>query len=463
VSTPKTLTPLALILGAMVVPSAQAFDLFGISTATSPSALVAVSQPAAPLAETLETGGRRFARDLLREVAREKGNENLILSPFSVASAFGMTARGAAGETGAEIHRTLGIPAGDSGHEELGSLTRALEASGPGTGEEGDERVVVAVANRLFPSTRTRLAPDYLEGVRSAYGAEPEPLAYGEDLAPEFRTRYASEFPDRLVESWEDYINTWVYKKTRTRIDGLIPPGSLTPSTSLVLTNAVYFRGCFESPFDAKLTRDGDFYVGGSPQARRMMTGTMVVPYSRAAGRGPAGMASGDAFASGPAYDLVELPYKGGEYGLVILAPRTEDGVHELLEKLSPEEVEARLAGARARKVRVTVPAFRIETSHSLKGTMQTLGVKTAWTGQADFSRMTTGSSTYVSDAFHKAFVEVGEECTEAAAATAVVMRTRSISMGPPRFRADRPFLYLIRHRATGTWLFVGRVMDPQG
>jgi serpin B len=238
-------------------------------------------------------------------------------------------------------------------------------------------------------------------------------------------------------------INTWVEERTRDRIRDLIPAGTLTPETLLVLTNAIYFKGNWAEEFDPDSTRDAEF---------RGLAGTATVPMMTR--KGDYG------YLENEEAQVIELPYEGGDLSMVVMLPRVEGpaGLEALERALTPANVDAWIGGLRKREIAVSIPRFEMTWGTTeLKGALKALGIRRAFDVSADFSGMSDAGPLFVGHVLHKAFVEVNEEGTEAAAATAVVMLKAAM---PTVFRADRPFVFMIRDRSTGSILFLGRVTD---
>ena len=293
----------------------------------------------------------------------------------------------------------------------------------------------LAVANRLFGDERYAFREPYLAATREHFGAELERMA--------FRTAFE---PARLA------MNEWVAEQTHDRIRDLLPPRSITDETRLVLVNAVYFHGRWAREFDREATRDRPFFAEGREE--------VAVPTMHA---------RGGRYGEDDEVQILELPYQGDELAMTIVLPRDRDGLPALEERLDAELVarwSSRL-GDRG-NLEIQLPRFRIETeSMSLREVLVALGMGVAFSDGADFTAMTEPGEVplKIDDVFHRVFVEVNEEGTEAAAATAVVM-VEIASAGPrrepPRFIADHPFLFFLRDVRTGAILFTGRVVDPR-
>jgi serpin B len=365
-------------------------------------------------------GNNRFAFDLYRELGAG-GSGNLFFSPTSISVALAMTLAGARGDTEQAMTAALRLPEGSGVHPAFGSLMAAFN-------DRGGDAYQLHVANRLWVHTGTRLLPQYLELTRRHYGAEPASVDYV-----------------RKTEEARLAINTWVAERTADRIRDLVPPGALDRMTRLVLTNAVYFKGTWLKQFEKAATQNATFHVSVGEQVEvPLMVQSCHCRYGEQ-----------------PGLQIIELPYKGGELSMVVLLPKEIDGLKELESRLSPGILEPWLSSLTQREVMVYLPRFRMESEFQLEQSLAKLGMGSAFSPDADFSGLDGTRELYLSAAIHKAFVEVNEEGTEAAAATAVVVRAASAAAPPPLFRADRPFVFMIRHQPTGSILFLGRVVRP--
>lgn len=374
-------------------------------------------------ATSLTGGQRQFGLAFLHQLEAEHPGKNLIFSPFSLGQAFAMTRAGARGETARQMDLVLRLPDGEGAHAGFQALNQALG---------GQVGVELKVVNRLFGQTGYQFLPDFLGVCANRYLAPLE--------AQDFRAD---------PEASRRRINGWVLDQTQKKIVDLLPPRSLDTDTRLVLTNAVYFKGSWATRFDEAATSKEPFFARGTEEAG--------VPTMHARLEAP--------YAETKNLQVLELPYQGGELSMVLLLPRERTGLSELERTLAPDLVEARLreAAANVEKVQVALPRFELRLQLDLKKTMKALGMEAAFDSkQADFRGMEPSGELYIGGAYHQAYVKVNEEGTEAAAATAVVMTRKSMPPPVPVFRADHPFLFVIRHRATGAWLFMGRVTDPR-
>ncbi len=238
-------------------------------------------------------------------------------------------------------------------------------------------------------------------------------------------------------------INDWVSDQTEERIKDLVPPGAINDLTRMVLTNAIYFNAAWLRPFKQEATSNGPFrLLSGSEATVPMMKQIQEFRYGESTD-----------------YQAVELPYDGNKLSMVILLPRA--GSFEAFEKaLSAEVVSGIIGKLEVRQVTLTMPRLEFESSFGLKKALTALGMGVAFTESADFSGMTGKRDLLIQDVLHKAFVSVDEAGTEAAAATAVIVGTTSVPL-PAEFKADRPFIFLIRDIPTASTIFVGRVLNP--
>lgn len=376
----------------------------------------------------LAAGNRAFAADLYAVLAGASG-DNLAFSPLSIRIALAMTYAGAEGTTAVQMADALRFGIfGDRLHAAYNALDQALEARNAEfpPGPDGVERSVeLAVVNALWGQQGFSFEDDFLRTLAAQYGAGMHLVDYVE-----------------ATEAARAAINEWVASETSERIPELIGPGVLSQLTRLVLTNAVYLDATWASPFDPDRTRPGDFtLLDGSVVSADLMRATLSVPY-----------------AEGENWQAVELPYVGDELAMLVIVP--DAGAFPAVEASIAERLEA--SDVAPQQVALALPRFEFRSQSGLVGPLRELGMVDAFdTTLADFSGMTGERDLFISDILHEAFIAVDEQGTEAAAATAVVMDLRSAPADPIVLEIDRPFLFALRDRATGTVLFLGRVLDP--
>jgi serpin B len=401
--------------------------MFGLAllAGLAPRAHAADVPPATPLVAAIARAGNAFAFDLY---ARLRGTEkgNLFCSPQSIATALAMTSLGARGETAAEMAHTLHLSMPQA---ELPAAYAAFLVTLRATKDQPWE---LSVANRLWGQRGADFLAPFLESVRTGFDA-----ALG-------RVDFAAH-PDTARQE----INRWAEGETRDKIRNLLAPGTVTPLTRLVLTNAIYFRADWEEQFEPKATSDQPFTVsGGASRTAPLMFRKVKAGYGELT----------DARAK-----LLELPYRGDALSMVVLLPDAVDGLGALEAQLTAERLDGWIAAARRRDVLVHLPRFSVESRFGLADTLAAMGMPSAFDGRrADFSGMNGARDLSVSAVVHAARVEVDERGTEAAAATGVVVGlTSALPQEPPVFRADHPFVFAIRDRRSGAILFLGRLVDP--
>jgi serine protease inhibitor len=459
----KTMLTRVLVLAGMVTLA----NVHGETTGKAEDLLV-TKAGAAPERHAVAANAD-FALDLYGQLAKEKEGKNLFFSPYSMSSALAMTAEGARGQTADEMGKVLRFPEaakrlGDDAQLlpwNTGLIHTGMAALNDRFQSKPDTSYEISVANALYGEQTYPFSPDYVATIGKFYGT-------GAVVPVDFRN---------LAEAARLQINAWAEEKTRGRIKDLIPQGGVNALTRLVLLNAIYFKGDWATEFDVKATREQDFHVGaGRKQAVAMMhkDGLKGGRYGafNADGslfktpRGFAGGAAPDTLYPGPGgFQIAELPYKGQELSMVLVVPQDLDGLAAVEKRLTAANVATWLDGLEAREMDVAMPKFRLETDYTMKPTLEALGMSQAFDlTKANFDGMVANrlEPLFISFVIHKAFVEVTEQGTEAAAATAVAVKG-GLPPFTPTVRADRPFVFAIRDVQTGTILFLGRFADPTG
>jgi serine protease inhibitor len=374
--------------------------------------------------QSLVDGNTQFALDLYQQLKSTPGN--LFFSPYSISTCLAMTYAGARGETEKQMSRVLHFDQEQSQtHAGFGELQRQV-------GEAGKQKgVELNVANSLWAQKRYPFLPAFLDVAKNDYQANIN------------QADFVAESEAVRIE-----INQWVEKKTKDRIRNILPRGSLDHLTRLVLLNAIYFKGIWAKPYDKSQTSIQPFHVSAARQTNvRLMHHFDEVRY-----------------AENDDFQAVELPYQGEELSMVVLLPRQIDGSGKLENQLTPALLTRALKDMRRQRVEIFLPRFKLESSIGLNDVLSKMGMPDAFSPESDFSGMDGIKFLYISGIFHKAWGEVNEEGTEAAAATAVAVAGRAISKPPPPppvFRADRPFIFLIREVRSGSILFLGRLSEP--
>ncbi len=384
-----------------------------------------------PDPQSLAQANNQFALDLYGQVKNAPGN--IFLSPYSLSTALAMTYAGARENTARQMAHTLHFGMeGNKLHAAFAALQDRMAAI------QKTGQVQLAVANSLWPEESRVFLQPYLDLAKTYYGVAITPLDYRN--APEAA---------RLT------INAWVEDRTRNRIKDIIT--SLKPDTRMVLVNAIYFKGNWLSQFSKEATQDQPFHLAADKTVSApLMTFKQKVPEF--------------GYWEDETLQALELPYVGNDLSMVILLPRNKDGLTDQEGTLTAANLTKWTGHLKKQKVTVYLPRFRLTWGTTdLKDGLAALGMVDAFDPEkADFSGMDGNKPGHgqdwlcISRVLHKAFVEVNEEGTEAAAATAVVMiRLTGMPAPSPTFRADHPFLFLIRERQTGSILFMGRLADP--
>jgi serpin B len=382
-------------------------------------------------ASALTTGNTSFAFDLYRTLAADGSNadRNLFYSPLSISTALAMTYAGARGQTASEMASALRFGlAPERLHPAFGWLDQELTKRGQGSLGKDGQPFRLAVSNSLWADKKAQFDNAFLDTLGQYYGAGINLLDF--QMAPD---------PSRVR------INDWVSDKTEGRIQNLIPEGGVSSLTRLVLVNAVYFNAAWQQKFNKGATQSKPFTRQDGNQATvPMMTQDAVFGY-----------------VSTNTYQALELPYDGGELAMMIILPGA--GRFGSFESTLDASVVSTLSKSlTSQYVRLTLPKFKIEGGFSLSAAMKSLGMRTAFSDAADFSGISPGESLRIQDVFHKGFVDVDENGTEAAAATAVVVGVTSVPAPPTiEFNANRPFVFAIVDKKTGAVVFLGRVVSP--
>ena len=383
-------------------------------------------------------GNNDFALELYAQLRDQQGN--LFLSPYSISTALAMTYAGARGRTEAEMAMALHFPMTmtarpgakrSSGlvhnqeqfHTAFGSIVKDLNARGQSGAYE------LTVANALWGQQGYGFLTEFLDLIKANYDGNLNEVDF-------------VSFPNAARRK----INAWVEERTNGKIKDLIPGGVLGPLTRLVLTNAIYFKGNWASQFKPRNTKDSPFTLADGKKINApLMNQTAEYKYMQTAD-----------------FQALELPYVDQELSMIIFLPRKFDALPQFEKTLTTKNLSRWMHKLHKRKVIVSVPKFKMTKQFGLAGVLGEMGMTDAFSGKADFSGINGKTDLFISAVIHKAYVDVNEEGTEAAAATAVVVGITSVPPQPPVFRADHPFLFLIRDNRSGSILFIGRMMNPK-
>ena len=369
----------------------------------------------------------KFAIQLYRKLAAEDGN--LIYSPYSIYQAFLMVYAGADAETKTEIAQALDIEMDiDKDVHNLMNALNKLLTTPPAYLDENAQPLQFNVANALWVQQDIEISQDFLDSLSANYNAGLKMVDFSNP------------------EDARQAINLWVAAQTNDKIKDLIPQGVLNELTRLVITNAVYFKGAWQNPFNPDRTTSEPFFLlDGSEQAVEMMRNSYT----------GAGLVS-------ERFQAVKLPYQGGNYAMAVIMPTGDFGEFEQsLDEDGLKQILSEFDGIFG-QVNLGMPKFKTESSFNLGEQMKALGIQQAFDSQAaDFTSISDKMDLYITDVLHKAYIAVNEEGTEAAAATAIAVGTTSMPADSWDITFDHPFIYVIYETTTNAIVFMGRVVAP--
>lgn len=374
------------------------------------------------LAQTsaVEEANNKFAIDLFHKIA-ENETGNIFFSPVSITSAMGMTCVGAKDETQTQIEKVFHFPHDSKNfHSELGDIQKrynSLSAKG----------VEISMVNKLWAEKTYKINKPYIKQVKKNYSSSIELVDFIQQ-----------------PESARSKINSYISDQTKNRINELLPVGSINSLARLVLTNAIYFKGDWQTQFVSKKTKEADFFISSEKKEPCQMMSTN---------------GNFKLFEEND-YQALELPYKGDNLSMLIILPTEGIDIKAFQKNLQYSTLKDIVAGLSKQEVWVLLPRFKSTTGYQLKPILTDMGMPIPFSNEANFTKISSKNDLKIFDVYHKAFVEVNEKGTEAAAATAVVIGVKSV-MRSFKFEANRPFIYVIRDTKTGIVLFMGRLSNP--
>ncbi len=407
--------------GQFVKPSL--LGLLGCLLLSGPMSGTAQLQP-------LVASNTAFALNLYGQLATNQGN--LFFSPYSISTCLAMTYAGARGGTAAQMAQVMGF---GTNQPHFASLFAELQAQLEAT--QQTNVLELNTANALWTQQGFPFLPAFLETATNQYQASVN----------------QADFSTGANAATQD-INNWVAQQTRNKIQNILPSGSITSRTRLVLANAIYFLGAWTQAFAVSNTLTQPFYLSSNSQVEVPLMDQPNPIYE-----GSGGMAFH--YMRGSNFQAIELPYASNQASMVILLPAQVEGWRQLEQQLSPAFLAGVLAQMSPQFLEVILPRFALESSFDLTATLGEMGMPEAFApGAADFSGIDGAEDLYISDVVHKAWVAVNEAGTEAAAATVTIV---GILAMPPAlvFRADHPFIFFIRDNQSGSLRFLGRVANP--
>ncbi len=393
-----------------------------LSSTYNPPTKPLTPEKALTYAKTNSTGNNQLSADLLNFYINSPAqkDKNIFFSPFSISSALSMTGEGAKKTTREEMLKTLHLSTSDS-LRQYGFLGMNQLLNNPKAAYK------LNTSNSLWISNKEKLHPDFLRCAREYYGATAETINFDD------------------AENACKTINLFVENKTEKRIRNILTPSLINPLTRLILVNTIYFKADWKNAFKVANTEEKAFTTSAGKEVKaKIMQQTNHFNYSETAD-----------------LQAIEMPYAGDEMSMIVILPKNGKTVPSM----DAGKLSALLAGRfRNEKVIVSFPKFKFETSYKMKADLSALGMPLAFSDLADFSGISTINQLKISEVIHKAFVEVEEKGTEAAAATVVVMQIETsvhFENPPVVFNANHPFIFMIRHNSSGAILFTGVVNNP--
>jgi len=374
-------------------------------------------------ATSLAESGNHFAFDLFKQIHSK--SDNLVFSPYSISTVLAMCYSGARGETAGQMSEVLYFPPAGQLDPASRDLREKILSSDTLPGTE------ISLANAIWAQQDFDFLPGYLENTGRWYDAPLTEMDFTRDAARE---------ESRLR------INQWVEDNTRQKIKDLISPGVLSANTRMVLTNAIYFNGKWMWTFDKAATSPSIFNVGrGESKMIPFMHMTRDLPYYE-----------------DEEIQAIRLPYRNERLSMMIILPRSIEGWEMISRVLDLERLNKVESHLTPTEVQLALPKFSFELKTNLRDELSDMGMDLAFGMDADFSGMTGEKNLFIDEVIHKAFIEVSESGTEAAAATGAIISLKSALRDEPvRFNADHPFLYFIRDHQTGCIIFLGRFVRP--
>ena len=366
-------------------------------------------------ADSLVNANNQFALDFYSRINDD--DRNIFFSPWSISTAFGIAYEGTRGSTADEIRSVFGFPQDDlERRSSFASIQNDLNRQ--------DADYKLHVANALWIMKGFKLLDEYVDTARIYYDSEVANVDFATDES-------------------RQTTNKWVKSKTNEKIKDLLPSGSTNEYTQLVITNAIYFKGDWVTQFDKEKTADEDFKVSPDKTVKAPMMKLEETEFN---------------YAETEELQVLEMPYRGDKLSMLVILPK--GGLQSLEGSLTVEKLSEWKGVLSKQGVVVNMPKFKLETNYGLEDTLIQMGMPSVFqSGIADLSGINGTLGLFISDAFHKAFVDVNEEGTEAAAATAIIMNESASPVN--YFNADHPFIFIIQDNETGNILFMGRVVDP--
>ncbi|MFK3868640.1 serpin family protein [Psychrobacter sp. 4Dc] len=374
--------------------------------------------------EKVTTANNQFAIAMYRQINGHTGqaDDNVFFSPYSLSTAMAMLYAAAEGETKAQIQKTFYYPSMDILNPNSAALYNQFNKPNP------DYKL--ATVNDLWMEQGLTPTKSYVDTVQRYYGGQVTNLDFE-----------SNPNPSRLI------INKKIAQHTNQLIPELLPKGSIKPITVAVLTNAIYFKGDWKVPFEVQSTTEQPFYnhIGTSPNIKMMQ------------------LQEHFGYSEDKQVQVVQLPYKGDDLSMLVVLPKSKDkaAMQQLVQDLSADTIKQWSKDLVTQEVNVHLPKFKLEASYQMKNLLTDMGMPRAFEKGAGFNLFDNSPPIKIDDVYHKAVVIVDEKGTEAAAATGIVANATAASAPPPVFKADHPFIFMIKDNKTDAILFLGQVNKP--
>ena len=366
----------------------------------------------------------QFAIDYYNQLDKE--NKNIFFSPFSISTAIAMTYEGTDGKTAEEIRKVFYFP--QNNEQRKSSFAKIYNTL---NNELKNEKITLNIANAIWKEKEYTFKKDFLETINKYY--------YGKTNSVDFKN---------APEPSRKKINEWVEKQTNNKIQKLIPGGVISTYTKMVLTNAIYFKGKWTNLFEQKNTKEKDFLVSEDKNVKtQMMYQTDNFKYYEDTN-----------------FQYLQMNYKGNKISMLVILPKDKNGktIYDF-NIPTAKKIPNVINSLKTKEVKINFPKIELRTNYSLKKDLQKMGMKEVFTNNANFSKMDPKNKLKVSEIYHKTYLKVDEEGTEAAAATAIVIAgTTSVPLPPKVFNANHPFAFIIKENKTGEILFIGKIVNPQ-
>ncbi|MGA2297519.1 MAG: serpin family protein [FCB group bacterium] len=376
-------------------------------------------RPLTPDEKHIVSSGNNFGLNLFQEVNREEGDKNIVLSPLSVSMALGMTVNGAAGSTRDSMLNTLemlgiSIDQVNSSYQSLINLLLNM-----------DSKVQFELANSIWYRNTWVFEQSFFDVCNKYFNSQVTGLNFDDPSA-------------------KNTINNWVNTQTKGKIPDIID--AIDPTSIMFLINTIYFKGNWTYKFDTTLTKDLPFYLlDGTSQTCKMMSQLAYLSYSRTQD-----------------FDVVDIPYGSKNFSMTIFLPSSNNNINDFINGMTQDNYNQWLLNFKTDSVNIFIPKYKVEYKIKLNDALINMGMGIAFGDYANFYNMTKVPGTYIGEVLHKTYVLVDEAGTEAAAVTSVDIRNESMAPGGHiTIRLDRPFVFVIREKSSGTIVFIGKIVEP--